>query len=148
MPGLFRILAVDLTGTREKESNRMTREVLLVQFRKQKLCRRDIAFNGRNGFLGDQGNTDGRRKVVDHVDAVDKLDHQILIADGSRNPLQLRMAANFRQIFHGAGRLIIDNNHVISLRQKSFAKMRTDKTGTTGDKNVFHDGNKLVLSRQ
>ena len=107
--------------------------MLLVQFRKQKLCRGDIAFNGRNGFLGDQGNTDGRRKVINHVDAIDELSDQVLIADGSRDPLQFRMTADFRQIVHGAGRLIVDNNHVISLLEKSFAKMRTDKTGTTGD---------------
>ncbi len=133
-PDLFGVLAVDFAGAGQEAGNQVATRGPLSQTIQNQLCRVNVSFDRLDRLLGDQGDAHGGRQVIDAFRPINDAGNQTIVFDGAFDVFKPIVVHHIGQVIFFAGRQIVDDDHAMALGQQPLREMRTNESGTAGDK--------------
>ena len=93
----------------------------------------DVGFDGADRTFDNEADTYGRGKMNDDVGVVHKLCNKLAIFYGVEVIFEVPGVFEGPDVFHAAGRKIVEKHDAIAALEQPFRQMRADETGAAGN---------------
>ena len=121
-------LAVDLGGRGDHDQL-----LLLVGVLEHHFGAVHVGLDRADRLLDDQLDADGRGEMKNDVAAVDELREERLVLDRVDEVFESAAALEMRDVFDGAGRQVVEDEHLVAAIEQRLGEMRADEPGAAGD---------------
>jgi hypothetical protein len=97
----------------------------------------DVRFDRVHRPLDDETHADGGRQVNDDVTALHELGDERFVGDRADVMLEVGPSDQVLDVGEAAGRQVVEDDDVCTVREQPFGQMRADEPGASGDQD-FH----------